>query len=115
MAIVTIDGITDRNQAALLRGKKIGVARATLPALTASNEYYTDDLIGMAVTNISGEDFGVVRSVANYGASDILEITRPSGARELYAFTHATFPNVDISARRITIDPPIILSGEENN
>lgn len=109
-AIVEIEGITRREQAELLRGKKIGVARTDLPALANPNLYYTDDLIGMAVVEADGSAFGTVRSVANYGASDILDILRPDGASELYAFTHATFPVVDAPARRITIDPPELLT-----
>ena len=77
MAIVSVEGITDRNQAELLRGKKIGVARSTLPELENPGSYYIDDLIGMAVIDESGAAFGTVINVVNYGASDILEIRRP--------------------------------------
>ena len=115
LAIVTIEGVTDRDQAALLRGKKIGVPRGAMPALTNPNVYYTDDLIGMDVVDTTGAPFGTVVSVANYGAGDILDIRRPSGARELYAFTHATFPTVDAASRRITIDPPVVLNAEEDD
>jgi 16S rRNA processing protein RimM len=109
MAIVSIEGITDRNQAELLRGKKLGVPRSALPELKKPDQFYVADLIGMHVLDANGGAFGTVDSVANYGASDILEILRPNGVAELYAFTAATFPNVDRAARRITIDPPIIL------
>ena len=109
MAVVEIEGITRREQAELLRGKKIGVARAAMPILKNPNLYYTDDLMGMQVVESSGAVFGQVRSVANYGASDILEITRPDGENALFAFTHRTFPLVDVAARRITIDPPEVL------
>ncbi len=109
MAIVEIEGVTKREQAELLRGRKIGVARAQLPALTKPDAYYTDDLIGMAVITADGKPFGSVARVANYGASDILDIERSGGTREMYAFTHATFPQVDIAAQRLTIDPPELL------
>ncbi len=109
MAIVEVDGITRREQAELLRGTKIGVARAALPELKNPNLYYTDDLIGMRVMTEDGTAFGSVRSVVNYGAGDILEITREDGSHELYAFTHATFPRVDNASRTITISPPEIV------
>lgn len=111
LTIVEIEGVTRREQAELLRGKKIGVEREALPALD-EGLFYTDDLTGMAVVTADGTAFGTVSAVVNYGASDILDIARPDGASELYAFTNATFPNVDASARRITIDPPVILSGK---
>ncbi|MFZ4540931.1 MAG: ribosome maturation factor RimM [Rickettsiales bacterium] len=109
MAIVEIEGITKREQAELLRGVKIGVARAAMPVLKNPNQYYTDDLVGMAVVEANGTSFGMVRRVANYGAGDILDITRINGNHEMYSFTNATFPMVDLKARQITIEPPEIL------
>ena len=109
LAVVEIEGVTKREQAELLRGTKIGVARKNMPELSQPNRYYTDDLIGMAVLDASGAPFGTVRTIANYGAGDILDITRRDGSHEMYAFTHRTFPEVDMAARRITIDPPDIL------
>ena len=106
--IVEIEGVTRREQADVLRGRKLGIPRTSMPALTNPNMYYTDDLIGMEVCAADGSLFGHVRNVANYGAGDILDISRPTGGSELYAFTHATFPVVDAAARRITIHPPEI-------
>ena len=82
--------------------------RAAMPPIEKPNRFYTDDLIGMGVFDEKGI-FGTVHSVANYGAGDILEILRPKGVKEVYAFTDRTFPVVDTAARRITIDPPDIL------
>lgn len=109
MAIVTIEGITDRNQAELLRGKRIGVARTAMPEITQPNRFYTDDLIGMEVIDQTGKRFGEVIHVANYGAGDILDIRLDGGKEEMFAFNNATFPTVDMAARRITIDPPELL------
>jgi len=112
LAIIEIEGITRREHAELLRGKKLGVARTEMPKLTRENQYYTDDLIGMEVVNDEGTAFGTVTTVANYGAGDILDIRKPTGKNEMYAFTHANFPVVDISARRITICPPEVLGSK---
>jgi 16S rRNA processing protein RimM len=112
-AIVEIEGITRREQAELLRGQKIGIPRSAMPKLDKPNMYYTDDLVGMAVVMADGRAFGVVRAVVNYGAGDILEIDRPERAGELYAFNHATFPEIDTAARNITIHPPEVLDGRD--
>ena len=112
LPIVTIDGVTRREQAELLRGKKLGVLRSELPELKEPNRFYTDDLIGMEVCDNAGAHFGHVTAVANYGAGDILDIQRASGKAEMYAFTHANFPTIDSAARRITIEPPMILGAK---
>ena len=113
MAIVSVEGITRREQAELLRGKKIGIARTALPA-PAADAYYVGELVGIEAVTEQGERFGTVSAVLNYGASDILEITKENGKTELYAFTHATFPSVDMATRRITIIPPDILGAEDD-
>ena len=109
LAIVEIEGITKREQAELLRGTKIGVPRAAMPKLDKPNVYYTDDLIGMQVVDENGAAFGIVRTVVNYGAGDILDITRTDGSHEMYAFTDRTFPIISTIQRQITIHPPEIL------
>ena len=113
LAIIEIEGVTKREQAELLRGKKLGVARVALPELKNDNQFYTDDLLGMEVFEASGTHFGFVSHVANYGAGDILDIRRDNGKSEMYGFTHATFPVVDVEARRITICPPEILGSKQ--
>jgi 16S rRNA processing protein RimM len=109
MAIVTVEGVTSRNEAELLRGRKIGVARTAMPALEKPNTYYIDDLVGMSVVDAAGAAFGTVTNLFNFGAGDILEINRPDHSKELYAFTHTTFPEVNLSTREIIISPPEIV------
>lgn len=115
MAVVEIEGVTRREQAELLRGRKIGVPRAAVPTLDAPNCYYIHDLIGLPVVDGSGADFGHISSVNNYGAGDIITITTTGGEEALFAFTHATFPIVDIAARRVVIHPPEILEAKPDN
>lgn len=108
-AIVAIEGVSRREQAELLRGTKLGIPRSAMPALSNPNQFYTDDLIGMQVLREDGTPFGTVRHVVNYGAGDILEIDHTGGGSGLYAFTHKTFPAVQVKTRQITINPPEIL------
>ena len=109
MAIVSIDGVTDRNQAELLRGKKLGIPASALPRLTNPDEYYIDDLIGMQVIEDGDRPFGQVSNVMNYGAGDIIEIRHTDQSQGLYAFNEKTFPRIDTQARRLTINPPIVI------
>lgn len=110
--IVAVEGLTRREHAELWRGKKIGVPRAALAPVEHANQFYAGDLAGMPVVTSDGAPFGTVRSIENYGAGDIVVIERIDGSEALYAFTHATFPEVDLPARRMVIDPPELLGSK---
>ena len=107
--IASIQGISDRNQAELLRGIELCIPRSALPD-TAEDEYYVEDLIGMSVFTPDGEAYGTIRRVDNYGAGDIVEIASLTGETSLVSFTHAVFPQIDVPARRVTYIPPELLT-----
>ncbi|HQQ51765.1 MAG TPA: PRC-barrel domain-containing protein [Spirochaetota bacterium] len=64
--------------------------RSRLPELEAET-YYHADLIGLAVVTLTGEDFGTVRSVQDYGAGELLEIERPDHTTLFLPFNHAAY------------------------
>jgi 16S rRNA processing protein RimM len=109
--IATIDGITTREEAAFLRGRKLGVPRSALPEPQAG-EVYLADLIGMEVVTRMGESFGKVVRFYNFGAGDILEIRTAGGREEMFSFTEANFPSIDRARRTLTISPPDILKAD---
>jgi 16S rRNA processing protein RimM len=101
-AIARFAGIADRNAAEALRGTTVTVPRSALPAL-AKGEYYHADLIGLPAVTTEGEPVGVCVDVANYGASDILEIERSDGKRFMVPMLPAAVPEWD--EQRVVIDP----------
>lgn len=76
--IARLSGCDDRDQAAALMNREIGVTREQLPE-TAPGEYYWQDLIGLQVVNLDGDRLGRVDSLIETGAHDVLVI---SGERE---------------------------------
>lgn len=102
----TRGAITDRTAAEALKGRKLFVERARLPP-PADDEFYHEDLIGLAAVAPNGAALGVVVAVQNYGAGDLLEIRR-HGARatELVPFTRAVVPVIDITGQRVTVMMP---------
>ncbi|MEE4337074.1 ribosome maturation factor RimM [Erythrobacter sp.] len=74
-AIARFAEIATRTEAERLRGTVLAVPRAALPPL-GEGEYYHADLIGLAVETDAGENVGEVIAVANFGATDIVEIRR---------------------------------------
>ncbi|HTY93629.1 MAG TPA: ribosome maturation factor RimM [Steroidobacteraceae bacterium] len=55
--VVRLEGISDRDAAAGLRGALIEVRRSELPA-PGEREYYRGDLLGFAVRNLAGVELG---------------------------------------------------------
>ncbi len=104
--IGNIAGVTTREDAEKLRNTELYVPRSVLPD-TAASQYYQSDLIGVPVEDESGKPFGSLAAFHNFGAGTIVEIRLvDSDKSELYAFTAATFPKIDVRARKIIIHPP---------
>lgn len=107
--IVRIEGITDRNQAELLRQTELFAPRHRLPTPKDEDEVLLEDLVGLRVLLQDGSTYGTVCGTMNYGAGDILEIRPEAGGKdELYSFTLANFPDIDLDAGTITFSPPEI-------
>lgn len=110
--ITEVKGIADRDQAEALRGIKLYVERSMLPASKDDGSFYYADLMGLEARLTDGSVFGKVVSVQNYGAGDILEITRPGGT-EFFPFSNAVVPDVFVKDGYLTIIPPEMSEGEE--
>jgi 16S rRNA processing protein RimM len=64
-----------RADAEKLRGTVLTVPREALPPL-GEGEFYHADVIGLPVVTDAGEAVGVVAAIENFGATDLVEITR---------------------------------------
>jgi 16S rRNA processing protein RimM len=103
--LATIDPVNDRSQAEALRGLRLYLPRAALPA-PSEDEYYHADLIGLAAMLTDGRVIGRVRAVHDFGAGDMLEVEREVGQPVMVPFTRAVVPVVDLAAGRLVLDPP---------
>ena len=74
-AIARFAESTTRADAERLRGTALTVPRDALPPL-AEGEFYHADLLGLPVVTDTGEAVGTVLAIENFGATDIIEITR---------------------------------------
>ena len=102
--VVQLEGVDSRDAALGLKLADIGVPRAALPAVKAT-EIYCVDLVGLAVANRAGVPLGEVEAVVDHGAHPLLQVTRPGGgAPRLIPYVPATIDHVDRAARRIDVD-----------
>lgn len=104
-AVIAFEGVHNRDQALALKGAQLFVDRAVLPE-TEEDEFYHADLIGLEARDAEGRVLGKVSAVHNYGASDVIELTRPDGDSVLLAFSEETVPVLDIAAGYIVVAVP---------
>jgi 16S rRNA processing protein RimM len=102
-AIARFAEVVDRTAAESLRGTALAVPRSALPPL-AEGEYYHADLIGLAAVSDTGEPLGLVVTVENFGAGDVLEIERPDGKRFMVPMRDEAVPEWDSERLVITGD-----------
>jgi 16S rRNA processing protein RimM len=104
-AVISFKGITDRNAAEALKGTELFLAREKLPA-TDTEEFYHADLLGLEAFDSEARLVGKVAAIHNFGASDVIEITRADGDSVMLAFTKETVPVIDIAGGKIEIAVP---------
>jgi 16S rRNA processing protein RimM len=100
--VALLEGIHDRDKAVAHVGAEISVDRASLPD-SAPGEYYWADLIGLEVVNKDGIILGKVLRLLATGANDVLVLDGPKERLIPYVQGHYVL-NVDLDARRMTID-----------
>jgi 16S rRNA processing protein RimM len=104
-AVMSFQGIESREAAEALKGTSLYVAREALPG-TGEEEFYHADLIGLEAQDSEGRIIGKLAAIHNFGAGDVIEITRPDGDNVLLAFTRETVPVIDIAGGRVVVAVP---------
>ena len=100
--IARLTGIDDRDAALAWLDADIGIARAQLPALNPG-EYYWVDLIGLAVVTTQGKTLGVVESLLETGANDVL-VVRDHDEILIPYVPGPIVQSVDLGAGRILVE-----------
>jgi len=100
--VVQLQGCTDRDAAAALRGADIGVYRSQLPPADPG-EYYWNDLIGMQVIAKDGKVLGRLGHFLETGANDVMVV---KGEQEVLIpyIEGQVVESVDLEAREIRVD-----------
>jgi 16S rRNA processing protein RimM len=104
IALVSAPEIASREDAESLKGVRLYVDRSVMPA-PGEDEFYLDDLAGLAAFDETGAPMGVVKAVYNFGADDLLELGGIPGVKgvRLVPFTKANVPEVDLTERQLTV------------
>ncbi|KQO74343.1 MULTISPECIES: ribosome maturation factor RimM [unclassified Methylobacterium] len=107
LLVVRVKGVGDRTGAEGLNRLALYLPRERLGTVSDADEFFTADLVGLAVVDTQGTVLGTVADVPNYGGGDLLEI-KPAlgGATALLPFTKIFVPELDIAGGRVVVDPP---------
>jgi 16S rRNA processing protein RimM len=113
MLVARVEGVATREAAAALTGVELFARRSQLPPPDA-DEFYYDDLIGLAAVTPEGATLGRVVAVLNHGAGDILEIAGEGESESLLLpFTKAVAVEIDFARRRVVLASPPEVDGED--
>ncbi len=105
-------GIASREAAEALRGTRLYVPRDRLPEPDA-DEFYHEDLVGLAAVSRDGTPAGRVSAVYDFGAGDLIEVTGEDGTTLVLPFTREAVPEIDLAGRRIVVAPPAEIDAAE--
>ena len=108
--LLALEGLTDRDEAAKLRGRAVSVTRDQLDP--DSDEALYADLVGCACELPDGTPWGTIVDV-ELGPQDRLVIHHdhhldgtPGAVERLLPVVDAFIASVDVEARRVVITPP---------
>ncbi|MFZ2312861.1 MAG: ribosome maturation factor RimM [Methylobacter sp.] len=100
--VAQLVGVNDRDQAAGLMGWDVFITQDQLPA-AAKDEYYWSDLVGLKVETIDGVQFGVVDSLLETGANDVI-VVQGERERAIPFLQGQTIIDIDLNEGRIIVD-----------
>lgn len=113
--VAKVKELSTKEEADAARGRKLYIARERLPE-PDEDEFYLTDLIGLEGRDPEDKVLGKVKSVQNFGAGDMLEITPAEGGPTWYLpFTKAAVPDIHTSEGWLRIVMPTEVSDRDED
>lgn len=100
--VAKLEGVDTYEGAEAKKGWFVAAPRDELPA-TGNGEYYWTDLIGLQVVNVQGESLGIVESLIETGANDVVQV-RDGEVERLLPFVEQVVKKVDVAGGRMTVE-----------
>jgi 16S rRNA processing protein RimM len=101
--VAQLKGVADRNDAEALIGWDIFIDYAKLPPLRP-DEYYWLDLIGIEVENTDGVVLGLIESILETGANDVLIVQGSERQHAIPFIQQQTVLMIDLPAKKMRVD-----------
>lgn len=106
VVILKLSGIDDRTAAEDAKEKDIYITEADLPELP-EDTYYIRDLIGMHVSDDTGESLGTVRDIIQNRGQDLYEVERANGKLLLIPGVKEFILDIDLAQKEIKVKLPV--------
>ncbi len=106
--IVSLVGITDRNQAEALKGTALYAPEDAVP------QNKSDLYVGLRAQLTDGTPYGTTTGLYNFGAGDIVEIEKVDGTSEMLPLNDIFIDITRIKQGIILVHPPEYLDTEIN-
>lgn len=106
--LLTIDGITDENEAKLLSRKPLYLLNgdAALAADDEDDGFYVEDLVGFSALDEDGAVIGKIAGVDSTTANVLFVIDRPDGSEALVPVADEFIDGIDPESATITLRLP---------
>lgn len=106
--LLTIDGITDENEAKLLSRKPLYLLNgdAALAADDEDDGFYAEDLVGFSALDEDGAFIGKIAGVDSTTANVLFVIDRPDGSEALVPVADEFIDGIDPESATITLRLP---------
>lgn len=103
--IVQFSGYDNPESAQKLTNQLIYVPREQLPSLGKTTYYWTD-LIGLTVYNMAGEHLGVVKTLLETGANDVVVVESQADQKRLLIpfLLEKTIQHIDLEHAKMIVD-----------
>lgn len=106
--------VVSRNDSEALRGAEVLIDLADLPKLPPG-EYYSHELVGMAVRLANGAAVGAVQEVLATGSNDVYIIRKTDGRELLLPAIESVIRKIDLVSQVMTVAIPEGLEDEDTD
>lgn len=102
-----LDGVDDRNQAELLRGKTVSFDREKMPKLE-KGRYLVSDIIGCKI-EVDSKILGNITDILQYGAADVYVVQGINDCKNfMFPCLKKVLQKVDVENKIITLNKEVL-------
>ncbi|TFJ94643.1 ribosome maturation factor RimM [Lentibacillus salicampi] len=102
--LVHFEGYDNINDVEYFKGFYLKIGEDQLTELE-ENAYYYHEIIGSSAYLTSGEKLGIIKEIWSPGANDVWVVKREKGNDVLVPYIADVVTEVDVSARKVVIEP----------